>query len=281
MLSYRHAFHAGNPADVLKHFVLVELLQHLNQKDKPYWYIDTHAGAGGYALDSGFAAKNAEYAGGIAKLWSAPDLPPQLATYVDLVRAFNSGAKLRAYPGSPMIARALLRDDDRMRLFELHTADNKLLNAAFAEAGRSVKVDKSDGFSGLRTLLPPPPRRALVLIDPPYEIREDYRLAFETLRDANTRFPGGTYCLWYPQLHRMESRDLPAKLKRLPVPAWLHVTLTTRKPSPDGFGMHGSGLFIVNPPWTLPATLKTVMPWLTRTLALDDGAKFELEFKIP
>jgi len=156
MLSYRHAFHAGNPADVLKHFVLVELLQHLNQKDKPYWYIDTHAGAGGYALDSGFAAKNAEYASGIARLWAAPDLPPQLATYVDLVRAFNSGPKLRAYPGSPMIARALLRDDDRMRLFELHTADNKLLNAAFAEAGRSVKVEKSDGFSGLRTLLPPP-----------------------------------------------------------------------------------------------------------------------------
>ena len=281
MLSYRHAFHAGNPADVLKHFVLVELLQHLNQKDKPYWYIDTHAGAGGYALDSRYASKNAEYAGGISKLWLAKDLPSQLSTYVDIVRAFNTGEKLRAYPGSPMIARALLRDDDRMRLFELHSTDNRLLNAAFADAGRSVKIEKADGFSGLRALLPPPPKRALVLIDPPYEIREDYRLAFETLREANTRFPGGTYCLWYPQLQRMESRDLPARLKRLPVPAWLHVSLTTNRPSPDGFGMHGSGLFIVNPPWTLPVVLKTVMPWLTRTLAVDDGAKFELDFRIP
>jgi 23S rRNA (adenine2030-N6)-methyltransferase len=281
MLSYRHAFHAGNPADVLKHFVLVELLQHLNQKDKPYWYIDTHAGAGGYALDSRYASKNAEYSGGISKLWSAKDLPSQLSTYVDIVRAFNTGEKLRAYPGSPMIARALLRDDDRMRLFELHSTDNRLLNAAFADAGRSVKIEKADGFSGLRALLPPAPKRALVLIDPPYEIREDYRLAFETLREANTRFPSGTYCLWYPQLQRMESRDLPARLKRLPVPAWLHVSLTTNKPSPDGFGMHGSGLFIVNPPWTLPVVLKTVMPWLTRTLAVDDGAKFELDFKIP
>ncbi len=281
MLSYRHAFHAGNPADVLKHFVLVELLQHLNQKDKPYWYIDTHAGAGGYALDSRYAAKNAEYTGGISKLWSAKDLPSQLSTYVDIVRAFNADDTLRAYPGSPMIARALLRDCDRMRLFELHSTDNKLLNAAFAEAGRNVKIEKADGFSGLRALLPPPPKRAVVLIDPPYEIREDYRLAFETLREANTRFPSGTYCLWYPQLHRMESRDLPARLKRLPVPAWLHVSLTTNKPSPDGFGMHGSGLFIVNPPWTLPVVLKTVMPWLTRTLAVDDGAKFELDFKIP
>lgn len=281
MLSYRHAFHAGNHADVLKHFVLVQLLEYFNQKDKPYWYIDTHAGAGGYALDSRYASKNAEYAGGISKLWSAKDLPSQLSTYVDIVRAFNTGEKLRAYPGSPMIARALLRDDDRMRLFELHSTDNRLLNAAFADAGRSVKIEKADGFSGLRALLPPPPKRALVLIDPPYEIREDYRLAFETLREANTRFPSGTYCLWYPQLQRMESRDLPAKLKRLPVPAWLHVSLTTNRPSPDGFGMHGSGLFIVNPPWTLPVVLKTVMPWLTRTLAVDDGAKFELDFRIP
>ena len=119
MLSYRHAFHAGNPADVLKHFVLVELLQYLNQKDKPYWYIDTHAGAGGYALDSGYAAKNAEYAEGIGKLWAAPDLPAALGTYVDVVRAFNEGDALRAYPGSPMIARALLREHDRMKLFEL------------------------------------------------------------------------------------------------------------------------------------------------------------------
>ena len=120
-----------------------------------------------------------------------------------------------------------------------------------------------------------------MLIDPPYEVREDYRYAFETLRDAVTRFPTGTYCLWYPQLQRMESRDLPAKLKRMKIDAWLHVSLTTRTPSADGFGMHGSGLFIVNPPWTLPATLKATMPWLTKTLAIDAGAKFELDFKIP
>lgn len=281
MLSYRHAFHAGNPADVLKHFVLVELLQHLNQKDKPYWYVDTHAGAGGYALDSGYAARNAEYAQGVGKLWNACDLPAALGTYVDIVRAFNEGDALRAYPGSPMIARALLREHDRMKLFELHTTDNKLLNAAFAGAGRSVRIEKLDGFSGLRALLPPPPRRALVLIDPPYEMSEDYRYTFETLREAVVRFPTGTYCVWYPQLHKMASRDLPAKFKRMKVESWLHVSLTTCAPAPDGFGMFGSGLFVVNPPWTLPATLKSVMPWLVKALGTDASAKFELESKMP
>lgn len=281
MLSYRHAFHAGNPADVLKHFVQVELLQYLNQKDKPYWYIDTHAGAGAYALDSGYAAKNAEYAQGIGRLWNAPDLPAALGTYVDVVRAFNDGDALRAYPGSPMIARALLREQDRMKLFELHSTDYRLLGENFAGAGRSVRLEKLDGFSSLRSLLPPPPRRALVLIDPPYEMREDYRYTFETLRDAVSRFPTGTYCVWYPQLQRMESRDLPAKFKRMKVDSWLHVSLTTRAPSPDGFGMFGSGLFVVNPPWTLPATLKSVLPWLVERLGSDAGAKYELESHIP
>lgn len=279
MLSYRHAFHAGNHADVLKHLVLIELTKYLGQKEKPYWYVDTHSGAGAYALDSAYAAKLAEYKDGIGRLWERKDLPPPLADYVALVRRLNPDRRLAVYPGSPYFALWTMRDQDRLRLFELHSKDARLLQENFQSAGKQVIVEATDGFAGLKAVLPPPTRRALALIDPSYEEKQDYDRVVKSLREALSRFPGGVYALWYPQLTRLDAHELPARLKSLPAKGWVHVALRVREPSKDGFGMHGSGMFVLNPPWTLHATLGEVMPYLTSTLAVDDGASFLLEQK--
>jgi 23S rRNA (adenine2030-N6)-methyltransferase len=289
MFSYRHAFHAGNHADVLKHFVQVQLHKYMNQKDTAYTYIDTHAGAGVYALDSAQALKSGESEGGIARLWERDDLPAALADYVDLVRAMNPSGKLRYYPGSPYVAEQCARLEDRLRLFELHPADVKLLdqNIRKLEAhkaeqgerarGRRIIVDRADGFQSLKALLPPPSRRALVLCDPPYEVKLDYKHVYDALGDALGRFPSGTYAIWYPVLQRMESRQFADRLKRLPAKEWLHVTLTVATPGPDGTGMHSSGMFILNPPYTLEATLRETMPYLVKVLGTDSGATFRIE----
>jgi len=278
MLSYRHAFHAGNHADVLKHFIEVQLLRYLAQKDKPFWYIDTHAGAGCYALDSGYATQNAEYESGIARLWLRDDLPAPLAEYVALVKRLNPDGQLRLYPGSPLVALELLREQDRLRLFELHPSDSEILCENFA-GHEAVLIQAADGFGALKALLPPPPRRALVLIDPPYEDKQDYRHVTAALREGLQRFVNGIYAVWYPQLQRAEARQLPEQLKQLPVKSWLHVALSVQAPSEDGFGMHGSGMFIVNPPWTLHGMLQEVMPYLVRILGRNGEGGFVLEFE--
>lgn len=277
MLSYRHAFHAGNHADVLKHLVLVQLTRYLGKKDKAFWYIDTHAGAGAYALDSAYAARLAEYKDGIGRLWARDDLPPALADYVELVRKFNPDRRLRAYPGSPYFALWTMREQDRLRLFELHSKDARLLQERFLDAGKQVIVETTDGFAGLKALLPPPPRRAVVLIDPAYEDKHDYERVFHALKESLTRFPDGTYALWYPQLTRLDAHELPQRLKRLPAKTWLHVALRVKEPAKDSFGMHGSGMFILNQPWILRDTLAEVMPYLVQLLAQDAGAGFALE----
>ncbi len=291
MLSYRHAFHAGNHADVLKHFVQIQLLQYLNQKDTAYTYIDTHSGAGVYALDGGYAAKNAEYETGIGPLWERKDLPPALAEYLNLIRGLNPSGKMRYYPGSPYCADKVLREHDRLRLFELHPADSKILADNFRKVeahaaaqgerpsarGRRVLIERADGFLNLKKLLPTPSRRGLVLIDPPYEDKQDYRKVRDTLEDALTRFPTGIYAIWYPVLQRMESRQFADKLKRLAAKEWLNVTLTISTPGPDGFGLHSSGMFILNPPYTLEPILREVMPYLVAVLGKDSGARFTIE----
>ena len=277
MLSYRHAFHAGNHADVLKHLVLVQLLRYFNLKDKPYWFIDTHAGAGAYSLTRGYATQGAEYKDGIARLWTRDDMPEAVQDYVGIVRSENRDAALRHYPGSPRIALALARESDRLRLFELHSSDCPLLERNLAEAGKRVLIQHGDGLAGLKALLPPPPRRALTLIDPSYEVKADYQHVVQALRDALTRFPTGCYVLWYPLLSRIEAQKLPERLRKLPASGWLDVTLRVKAASPDGIGMHGSGLFVINPPYTLRATLQSGMPWLARVLAQDDGAGFTLD----
>src|ERR1700743_505262 len=174
MLSYRHAFHAGNHADVLKHLIVVQALKYMAQKDKPFWYIDTHAGAGAYALDSAEAAKNAEFASGIGALWGRKDVPPAVAELLDEVRYMNPDGKLRFYPGSPYLAWRQLREQDRMRLFELHPTEINVLRDNFRYAGRRAMLSAGDGIEGIKALLPPPPRRAFVLIDPSYEDKRDY-----------------------------------------------------------------------------------------------------------
>jgi len=279
MLSYRHAFHAGNHADVLKHFIEMQLLRYLAQKDKPFWYIDTHAGAGCYALDSGYATQNAEYESGIARLWQREDLPAPLAEYVELVKRLNPDGQLRLYPGSPLVALQLLREQDRLRLFELHPSDSDILRENFAGHEAQALIQAADGFGALKALLPPPPRRALVLIDPPYEDKQDYRRVVAALREGLQRFAGGVYAVWYPQLQRAEARQLPEQLKQLPVKRWLHVALSVQTPGEDGFGMHGSGMFIVNPPWTLHGALQEVMPYLVRILGQNGEGSFVLEFE--
>ncbi|MDR1935118.1 MAG: 23S rRNA (adenine(2030)-N(6))-methyltransferase RlmJ [Candidatus Accumulibacter sp.] len=277
MLSYRHAFHAGNHADVLKHLILVQLIRHLGQKEKPFWVIDTHAGAGVYDLDAARARKLAEHEGGIGRLWARRDLPAPVADYVDLARRLNPGGTLRKYPGSPFLALWTMRQQDRLRLFERHGSDARLLRKNFHDAGQRVIVEDTDGFAGLRALLPPPPRRAVALIDPSYEEKQDYERVIQALKDALERFPGGIYAVWYPQLTRLEARQLPQRLKRLPAKGWLHVALRVRAPAGDGFGMHGSGLVVLNPPWTLHDTLAGALPFLAEALREDAGAGFTLD----
>jgi 23S rRNA (adenine2030-N6)-methyltransferase len=290
MFSYRHAFHAGSHADVLKHCITVQLLKYMQQKEAPLMYIDTHAGAGLYALDSGYAAKTAEYENGIAKLWDKKDLPSALADYVGIVKALNPSGKLRYYPGSPYCAEHVLRLEDRLRLFELHPSDIKILqeNMKKREAhqaaqgqkarGKRVMVMASDGFENLKALLPPPQRRALVLMDPSYEDKRDYKRVKESITNAVQRFPTGIFAIWYPILQRQESRELAKKLAQLPVENWLNVTLSISQPTPDGFGLHSSGMFIINPPWVMEAMLNEVMPYLVKNLGNDSGARFTLDF---
>ena len=271
MLSYRHVFHAGNHADVLKHAVLLAVLAYLNQKDKPYWVVDTHAGAGGYRLDAGRATTHAEFKDGIGRLLDCPDLSPLLARYVQAVRVDNPDGLLRRYPGSPLLTLRALRPADRLRLFELHPADVKLLAqnlvGAAPDAQQRVAIKQEDGFAGMKALLPPPSRRGLVLIDPSYEDKRDYAAVVAAVKEGLTRFATGTFMVWYPLLQKNESITLAGKLKKL-APDWLHATLKVQAPAADRMGMHGSGVFLVNPPWTLAAELKEALPWLADTLKL-------------
>ena len=278
MLSYRHAFHAGNHADVLKHTVLVQLLKHFNQKEKPYWVADTHAGAGIYALDQGHAAKNAEYETGIAHLWNPSDIPAALTDYLGLVRELNGGpgSRLRRYPGSPWLALRLMRETDRLRLFELHGTDVRMLDQtlrrAFPDRGKCYAIRQADGFNELKSVLPPPPRRGLTLIDPSYEDKRDYLRTLMTLKEGLARFPTGTFAVWYPQIPLGDARALPEKLKKLPMKDWLHLRLTVSRPPKGGFGMYGSGMFIANPPWTLAESMAPALECLADRLRVDDQA---------
>ena len=278
MLSYRHGFHAGNHADVLKHVVLVAALRLLARKDKPLLFVDTHAGAGMYSLEEGFAAKNAEFRSGIGALWSRRDLPALVGDYVELVRAANPDGALRRYPGSPWLALQALRSQDHLRLFELHSTEGRLLAQNFADAGRRVSVSPTDGLAGLKAALPPPSRRGIALIDPSYELGSDYRAVTAALRDSLKRFATGTYVVWYPLLSRREARQLPGELPRAAGTAdWLDAELAVRALPADGIGLYGSGMFIVNPPWKLSDEIRALMPWLVRTLGQDEHARHRID----
>lgn len=280
MLSYRHAFHAGNHADMLKHFTLFLTLEYFNLKDKPYWYIDTHSGAGLYDLRGEQAQKVGEYRQGIARLLQADALPSDLSDFTGRLKEILPDENL--YCGSPWLARFLTRDCDKLRLFELHPADFAHLQNNMKEArlGKRGQITQTDGYRGLISLLPPPPRRAVVLIDPPYEEKQDYRRVVQTLQDALKRFESGCYLVWYPCLNREESRKLPEQLKKLMPENYLQAELYVHKPREDGFGMHGSGMLVINPPYLLAKKLADTLPILTEILAQDDAARFVLDYQI-
>ncbi|HEU4458514.1 MAG TPA: 23S rRNA (adenine(2030)-N(6))-methyltransferase RlmJ [Methylibium sp.] len=283
MLAYRHAFHAGNHADVLKHTVLVHVLDHMAKKDKGYTLIDTHAGAGGYSLLAPEARKNAEADRGIARLVARDDLPAAVARYVELVRAFNPEGGLGRYPGSPEIARMLLRPQDHLRLYELHPAD--LQNLAVHHAGRAhTEVHGEDGFSGLAMQLPPPSRRGVVLMDPAYEMKADYTLVVGSVREALQRFAEAVVVVWVPQVTLLAAQQLPKRLTNAANASqrgWLHARLTVQPPDRQGFGLAGSSVVVINPPWTLQAALKQSLPFLAKALAQYDGASYALEHHEP
>lgn len=284
MLAYRHAFHAGNHADVLKHLVLTRVLRYMGEKDKPYTLIDTHAGAGGYSVEGRYAQKNAEYATGIAKLYDdADELPAPLADYVSLVRAFNPDGQLRQYPGSPAIANFVLRDTDRLRVYELHPTDHRIL-ASYLEARPNTQVSDRDGFASIKAELPSPTRRAALLMDPPYEIKTDYAKVLAALREALERAADTVIMIWYPQLQLLESTQMLPRLKAsadsMAKKGWVHARLTVTQADEKGFGMLGSGMLIVNPPFTLHDELAECLPLLVERLGQYDGANFVLEQKV-
>ncbi|MFM8898643.1 MAG: 23S rRNA (adenine(2030)-N(6))-methyltransferase RlmJ [Burkholderiales bacterium] len=290
MLAYRHAFHAGNHADVLKHTVLALVLRYMNQTDKPYRLVDTHAGAGGYSLEGRYAQKKGEYEEGIARLWNLDEsqreaMPAAVADYLALVRQFNPGGDqakgqvpLEQYPGSPAMARVLLRPQDQMRLFELHPTDFRILESYMAEQ-RGAEVKQLDGFDALKGQVPPSSRRAVVLMDPSYEGHKDYGRVVASLRAALERFAEGVYMVWYPQVQKLEAAQLPKRLEALAPKGWLHARLTVQQPDSQGFGLAGSGVFILNPPYTLHDELLTVLPYLTEVLGQYEGANYLLEQK--
>jgi 23S rRNA (adenine2030-N6)-methyltransferase len=278
MLAYRHAFHAGNHADVLKHVVLTRVLRHMNLKPKPYRLIDTHSGAGGYSLEGIHAQKKGEYLNGVARLWDRADLPPAVADYLEHVRQFNPGKRLVQYPGSPAFGQMLLRPQDQLRLFELHPTDHRILDA-YLGTSPGVQVKDTDGFDGLKGQVPPDSRRAVVLMDPSYEGTGDYGRVIASLRDAIDRFPLGVYVVWYPQVSKLEAAQLPRRLESLAAKGWLHARLTVQPPDAQGFGLAGSGMFVINPPHTLHAELLAALPYLTEVLAQYDGASYLLDHK--
>lgn len=264
MLSYRHAFHAGNFADVLKHLILIRVISYLSQKDKAFCYIDTHAGPGDYALNGNYALKNREFENGIAKLWQHHDLPESVADYVKLIKGFNPSARLNRYPGSPLIAKHLLRQHDRLLLCELHSTEINALNKAVNKDKR-VTVFHADGLKQALGLLPPSERRGLVLIDPSYEIKSDYAQATETLVKMTQRFATGTYALWYPVVERHRNQVMEQALQTSGIKNVQLFELGIEADT-DGHGMTACGMIVINPPWTLASEMQRALPWLAEVL---------------
>jgi 23S rRNA (adenine2030-N6)-methyltransferase len=268
LLSYRHAFHAGNFADVLKHSVLTLVLEYMVRKDKGFTYIDSHSGAGMYSLNDEYAQKTGEYKDGIAKILNAvsdENFPEALTPYVELLQQLNAeNSELEIYPGSPGIAKKLMRRQDSAHLFELHPTDIQHLTE-FCTRWNKSHVKQSDGYQGVLGLVPPPSRRGVVLIDPPYELKEDYAKAVKTIVKAYKKFNSGTYILWYPVVTRERIHAMEKDFTRSEVKNLLQVEFCLQADS-DEYGMTGTGLFIVNAPWQLKKQLEEILPFMKATL---------------
>jgi 23S rRNA (adenine2030-N6)-methyltransferase len=287
MFSYRHAFHAGSHADILKHLITIQLVRYLQEKPGALSIVDTHAGAGLYNLQDGFAAISQESAGGIVRLQdylasTGTHVPTSIADYLACVAIENATESATLYPGSPFILARLLRPQDRLRLFELHPNEIDILRSNMNQLKLDKQLDiyAADGFSRLKGLLPPPSRRGLVLIDPSYEDKNDYRNLESCLEEALGRFATGCYAIWYPVIARRESIALPDRLKAIAKTndrAWLRAELRVEN-APGERRLQASGMFVFNPPWTLQGHLKDALPILKKALGLDAGASYTLKY---
>ena len=281
MLSYRHAFHAGNHADILKHYILSLVLDYYNQKDKPYTVIDTHAGAGLYPFNHAFTQKNKEFETGVSQLLRANALPDSLAKFVKMIWLFNPNQSLKVYPGSPKITEFFLRPNDKLYLFELHPNEHGVLLNNFKNSpSKQTKILLQDGFKGLIAYLPPHTKRGITIIDPPYEDKKDYETVITTLKESLKRFATGCYVVWYPLLQNNLYAPMTRSLRELNSTNWLNVSLQVNQPSEHGYGMYGSGLFVINPPWTMPDMLKESLPVLEMLLGQDAKRASELTYQI-
>ncbi len=265
MLSYRHSFHAGNFADVLKHLVEVAILEYLKAKPKPFCYHDSHAAVGLYRLDSETAQKTGEYSNGIAKLLGHHPQSPTLKTYLDLIARLNPDGVLTYYPGSPVIARELLRSDDSIQATELHPADFPLLQQQFA-GRRFCRIEKMDAYAGFKAMLPPLHKRGLVLIDPPYELKTEYQDLLKGVQLAYQRFPQATYAIWYPVIERASIEAVMQAFVATGIRNQLRIELCVQ-PDSEGFGMTGSGMLVINPPYVLKQQMSELLAEITPLLS--------------
>jgi 23S rRNA (adenine2030-N6)-methyltransferase len=276
-MNYRHIYHAGNFADVFKHVLLSLLLKSLSRKDTPFFYLDTHAGAGRYDLKSAAAQKTGEYRDGILRLWNSQPLPG-IEDYLSAVRALNTGNTLRYYPGSPRLARYFLRLQDRAVLLELHPDDCAQLKIEFARDAQ-VSVLRQDGYAGLKALLPPRERRGLVLIDPPYESEREIQQLMEGLREARARWESGLFVLWYP----IKSRSPVERFHRELVSTGIRkILLAEFSPYPEDsdFRLNGCGMVMINPPWKLDETLHSLLPDIMNVLRRQSVGRTEITWLV-
>ncbi|CAA7612427.1 Ribosomal RNA large subunit methyltransferase J [Magnetospirillum sp. SS-4] len=276
-MNYRHAYHAGNFADVMKHSILAQVVEALKRKDTPFFALDTHAGIGAYDLMAEAAGKTGEYLDGIAKVMDRPDPPAGMEAYLRVIRAWNTDGTPRRYPGSPELLRALMRPADRLALVELHPEDVCLLRSRFA-GDRRVGVHHLDGHAAAKGLLPPAERRGLVLIDPPFEVRDEFDRLRLTLRRIRRLWPGGIILAWYPIKGREPVRRFHDAIREEGGSRTLAVELLIR-PDDDPFRLNGSGLVVVNPPWRLEDALDESLEWLARVVAPGSG-RHHLEWLI-
>jgi 23S rRNA (adenine2030-N6)-methyltransferase len=277
LMNYRHAYHAGNFADVMKHAGLVLVLEHLKRKDKPFFLLDTHAGAGLTALDGEEAGKTGEYRDGIGRILTCDAPHAALRPYLDALATFGcSGATPRTYPGSPLLAAHLARANDRLAFCELHPEDATILRSHFHHDPRT-KVYAIDGYTALKSMLPPKERRGAVLIDPPFEDRAEFDRIRRELMQGLTRFATGTYLIWYPIKDPSISGTFLDLMERDGPPKTLRAELLIRADD-NPARMSGCGLLIVNPPWQIDETLADLFHWLAETLAQGEGAKARVDW---
>ncbi|MFC4624177.1 23S rRNA (adenine(2030)-N(6))-methyltransferase RlmJ [Daeguia caeni] len=282
-MNYRHAYHAGNFADVVKHVILARIIDYLKRKEQAFRVVDTHAGIGLYDLNSVEAGKTGEWMGGIGRLLAArrdgrisADAFDLLAPYFEAIAAVNEGETVTSYPGSPMLVRKLLRKQDRLSALELHPQDAAMLAKRFA-GDFQVRVIELDGWLALGAHLPPKEKRGLVLVDPPFEVEGEFDRLVEGLAKAHKRFSGGTYALWYPVKDRRETERFARKLRETGIAKILQIELAIRAPSPEP-RLDGTGMIVVNPPFTLESEMKILLPCLKDLLAEDNGANFSLRW---